>query len=102
MRPMALWPMRKPLAIFAVLLVTVVVLWSMWRGQDIPTNVKDLVQWFAGLVMAAYFASSTTEAVKGVQDTINIKSKKDSASTAVVKKAEKEDVTTETEDRKEY
>lgn len=64
MRSMHTWPIRKPLALFAAGLVAFVVLWSVVRGQDIPTNVKDLVQWFASLTIAAYYASSTTEAVK--------------------------------------
>jgi uncharacterized membrane protein AbrB (regulator of aidB expression) len=67
MKNIAQWPLRKPLALFAAALVGGVVVWSLVCQRDIPPNVKDLTQWFAGIVLAAYFASSTTEAVKGVE-----------------------------------
>jgi hypothetical protein len=67
MRHVARWPLRKPLAIFAALLVGVVVVWSLHVGRDVPGNLKDLVQWFAGIVLAAYYSTSTMEAVKGVE-----------------------------------
>lgn len=66
MRHISTWPLRKPLAIFAALLVGVVVVWSLYAGRDVPGNLKDLVQWFAGIVLAAYYSTSTVEAVKGV------------------------------------
>lgn len=62
----ARWPLRKPLAIFTAGLVGVSVMWSLWRGQDLPGNLKDLLQWFGGIVLAAYYGTSTVEAVKGV------------------------------------
>lgn len=65
LRGIAQWPLRKPLALFAALLVGAVVVWSLVTGRDVPGNLKDLIQWFAGIVLAAYYASSTTEAVKG-------------------------------------
>ena len=58
-------PLRKPLAIYAAALVGIVVLWCMAKGCDMPPNIKDLLQWFGGITLAAYFATSTTEAVKG-------------------------------------
>lgn len=66
MRHVARWPLRKPLAIFAALLVGVVVVWSLYAERDVPENLKDLVQWFSGLALAAYYSTSTVEAVKGV------------------------------------
>lgn len=62
----ARWPLRKPLAIFAAGLVGISVLWSLRTGEDLPGNLKDLVQWFGGIVLAAYYGTSTVEAVKGV------------------------------------
>lgn len=62
----AKWPLRKPLAIFAAGLVGLSILWSLWTGKDLPMNLKDLLQWFGGLVLAAYYGTSTVEAVKGV------------------------------------
>ena len=67
MRHISTWPLRKPLAIFAALLVGGVVAWSLVCRCDIPPNVKDLTQWFAGIVLAAYYSTSTVEAVKGVE-----------------------------------
>lgn len=65
MKHIAQWPLRKPLALFAAALVGGVVVWSLFCGCDIPPNVKDLTQWFAGIVLAAYYSTSTVEAVKG-------------------------------------
>nr|WP_321500174.1 hypothetical protein [uncultured Dethiosulfovibrio sp.] len=62
----AKWPLRKPLAIFAAGLVGLSIIWSLWAGKDLPMNLKDLLQWFGGLVLAAYYGTSTVEAVKGV------------------------------------
>ena len=67
MKHIAQWPLRKPLALFSALLVGAVVVWSLWSGRDVPGNLKDLVQWFSGLALAAYYGTSTMEAVKGVQ-----------------------------------
>lgn len=66
-RGIAQWPLRKPLALFAALLVGAVVVWSLVTGRDVPGNLKDLIQWFSGLALAAYYSTSTVEAVKGVQ-----------------------------------
>lgn len=62
----AQWPLRKPLAIFAAGLVGGSVAVALWRGEDLPQNISRLLEWFGGLTIAAYYASSTTEAVKGV------------------------------------
>lgn len=62
----AQWPLRKPLAIFAAGLVGGSVAVVLWRGEDLPQNISRLLEWFGGLTIAAYYASSTTEAVKGV------------------------------------
>ena len=62
----AKWPLRKPLAIFAAGLVGGSVAVALWRGEDLPQNISRLLEWFGGLTIAAYYASSTTEAVKGV------------------------------------
>lgn len=62
----ARWPLRKPLAIFAAGLVGGSVVVALWRGEDLPQNISRLLEWFGGLTIAAYYASSTTEAVKGV------------------------------------
>lgn len=62
----ARWPLRKPLAIFAAGLVGGSVAVALWRGEDLPQNISRLLEWFGGLTIAAYYASSTTEAVKGV------------------------------------
>lgn len=62
----AKWPLRKPLAIFAAGLVGGSVAVALWRGEDLPQNLSRLLEWFGGLTIAAYYASSTTEAVKGV------------------------------------
>lgn len=59
-------PLRKPLAIFAAGLVGGSVVVALWRGCDLPQNISRLLEWFGGLTIAAYYASSTTEAVKGV------------------------------------
>ena len=59
-------PLRKPLAVYASLLVGGSISIALWRGIDLPPNVSSLLQWFGGLTIAAYYASSTTEAVKGV------------------------------------
>jgi hypothetical protein len=67
MKHIAQWPLRKPLALFSALLVGSVVAWSLGTGRDVPGNLKDLVQWFSGLALAAYYGTSTMEAVKGVQ-----------------------------------
>ena len=66
LRGIAQWPLRKPLALFAAVLVGVTVAWSLWTGRDVPPNLGVLLQWFASVTLAAYYASSTTEAVKGV------------------------------------
>lgn len=60
------WPIRKPLAIYAALLVGVSVGCCLVRGTDLPDNLTTLIQWFGGLTILAYYTSSTTEAVKGV------------------------------------
>ncbi len=60
------WPIRKPLAIFAALLVGISVGCCLYRGSDLPDNLTTLIQWFGGLTILAYYTSSTTEAVKGV------------------------------------
>ncbi len=65
----AQWPLRKPLAIFAAGLVGGSVAVALWRGGDLPQNISRLLEWFGGLTIAAYYASSTTEAVKGVDTT---------------------------------
>jgi len=61
------WPLRKPLAIFAALIVGVAVGCSLWREIDLPDNLTTLIQWFGSITIVSYFASSTTEAVKGVE-----------------------------------
>jgi len=58
-------PLRKPLAAYSALLIGVSVLISLLKGVDLPTNISELLQWFGGVTVAAYFASSTTEAIKG-------------------------------------
>lgn len=60
------WPLRKPLAIYASLLVGVGVIVPLWRGADLPTNITNLLIFFASGTVIAYFASSTTESIKGV------------------------------------
>ena len=60
------WPMRKPLAIFAAAIVGIAIGSALWRGCDLPDNLTALIQWFGSITIVAYFASSTTEAVKGV------------------------------------
>ena len=67
MMNVASWPLRKPLAIFAALIVGVAVGCSLWRGKELPDNLTALVQWFGSITIVSYFASSTTEAVKGVE-----------------------------------
>ena len=34
---------------------------------DLPDNLTTLIQWFGSITIVSYFASSTTEAVKGVE-----------------------------------
>ncbi len=55
-------PLRKPLAIFAALLVGGAVFLCLRRGIDIPQNMAGLLTWFGGVTLAAYYTSSTYEA----------------------------------------
>lgn len=61
-------PLRKPLALYAALLVGGVIVLYAWRGLDIPGNMATLLQWFGGLVIGAYYASSSYEATRGDRD----------------------------------
>ncbi len=63
----ARWPLRKPLAVFAALLVGGSVLFCLVTGRDVPPNMATLLQWFGGITLAAYYTSSSFEAAKGVE-----------------------------------
>ena len=60
------WPLRKPLALYAAIIVGLAIGCSLWREVDLPDNLTTLIQWFGSITIVSYFASSTTEAVKGV------------------------------------
>lgn len=60
------WPLRKPLALYAAVIVGLAIGCSLWREVDLPDNLTTLIQWFGSITIVSYFASSTTEAVKGV------------------------------------
>ena len=59
-------PLRKPLALYAAVIVGLAIGCSLWREVDLPDNLTTLIQWFGSITIVSYFASSTTEAVKGV------------------------------------
>ena len=61
------WPLRKPLALYAAIIVGLAIGCSLWREVDLPDNLTTLIQWFGSITIVSYFASSTTEAVKGVE-----------------------------------
>jgi len=62
------WPLRKPLALYAAVIVGLAIGCSLWREVDLPDNLTTLIQWFGSITIVSYFASSTTEAVKGVTE----------------------------------
>ena len=62
------WPLRKPLALYAAIIVGLAIGCSLWREVDLPDNLTTLIQWFGSITIVSYFASSTTEAVKGVTE----------------------------------
>ena len=58
-------PLRKPLVIYTALLVGGVVIFCLIKGEDVPINISNILQWFGGVVFTAYFTSSSFEAIKG-------------------------------------
>jgi Na+/H+ antiporter NhaC len=64
----ARWPLRKPLAVFAALLVGGSVLFCLATGRDVPPNMAILLQWFGGITLAAYYTSSSYEATKKAKE----------------------------------
>lgn len=66
LRDIAQWPLRKPLALFAALLVGGAVVVCLYQGKDIPPEISGLLKWFGGIALTAYYGTSTVEAVKGV------------------------------------
>ena len=67
LRGIARRPLRKPLALFAALLVGGAVVFCLYQGKDIPPEISGLLKWFGGIALTAYYGTSTMEAVKGVQ-----------------------------------
>lgn len=61
-------PLRKPLAVFAALLTGGAVIFCLAKGQDVPSNMGSLLQWFGGITLAAYYTSSSYEATKKARE----------------------------------
>jgi len=57
-------PLRKVLAIWAMVLLTIVVLFCVFSDYDLPLSVKDLLTYTLSITIGAYFASSSYEAVR--------------------------------------
>ncbi len=57
-------PLRKLLALWAMILLTIVVLFCVFSGSELPIAVKDLLTYTLSITIGAYFASSSYEAVR--------------------------------------
>jgi len=57
-------PLRKLLALWAMLLLTIVVLFCVFSSSELSTPVKDLLTYTLSITIGAYFASSSYEAVR--------------------------------------
>jgi hypothetical protein len=56
-------PLRKVLAMWAMALLTVVVLFCVFSDYNLPLPIKDLLTYTLSITIGAYFASSSYEAV---------------------------------------
>ncbi|WP_286677102.1 MULTISPECIES: hypothetical protein [Aminobacterium] len=61
-------PLRKPLAVYAAVLVGGVLIACRVQGVDVPPNTAELLKWFGGITLAAYYASSSYEATKKARE----------------------------------
>jgi len=57
-------PLRKLLALWAMVLLTIIVLFCVFSGSELPVAVKDLLTYTLSITIGAYFASSSYEAVR--------------------------------------
>lgn len=57
-------PLRKLLALWAMVLLTIIVLFCVFSGSELPIAVKDLLTYTLSITIGAYFASSSYEAVR--------------------------------------
>ena len=57
-------PLRKLLALWAMALLTIIVLFCVFSSSELPIAVKDLLTYTLSITIGAYFASSSYEAVK--------------------------------------
>ena len=49
------WPLRKPLALYAAIIVGLAIGCSLWREVDLPDNLTTLIQWFGSITIVSSF-----------------------------------------------
>jgi hypothetical protein len=57
-------PLRKLLALWAMVLLNIVVLFCVFSNSELPVAIKDLLTYTLSITIGAYFASSSYEAVR--------------------------------------
>ena len=57
-------PLRKILAIWAALLVSFVLVYTVISGTELSSQAKDIVTYVVSVTIGAYYASSSYEAVR--------------------------------------
>ena len=57
-------PLRKLLALWAMILLTIVVLFCVFLSYELPMSIKDLLTYTLSITIGAYFTSSSYEAVR--------------------------------------
>lgn len=58
-------PLRKPLAVYAALLIGVSVLLSLILNRELQAGATELLKWLGVTCVAGYYTTSTIERVKG-------------------------------------
>lgn len=58
-------PLRKPLAVYAALLIGISVLIALILNRQLQPGAVELLKWLGVTAIGGYYTTSTVEAVKG-------------------------------------
>ena len=63
-------PARKPLAVISFSLVAVIAVYCTITGSDLPPNISEVVKWTVLVCVGGYTGTSTIEAIKSPELTL--------------------------------